>query len=167
MNKSDNESWKKIYNCDLCCAGKDTKKRECFLFDSELEIPITEFEEDGKPSKKESKYKTMNKEVFFEEIARVHSILVDVPLITLVTGFYGNLCPQSLLSAECAEVVSLENAVSRYHQLPFPGSYLEQPHALIEAFEIVRGAIISFENDKIKNIKTESTNQPKTGLKKK
>ena len=110
----------------------------------------------------------MTKEKFFEEIARVHSFISDMPLVSLVTGFYGNLCPQSLLSIECADLVSLENAVSRYHQLPFPGSYLEQPLALIEAFEVIRGAIIGFENEKIKSV-TNRDNQgsAKTGLGKK
>ena len=142
----------------MCMSKGLYKERECFLLSKYLEIPIMEIDEDtGKivMDNKEMELEEVDRDGFFDMIAELHYYFPDIPVTTFVMSYYGGLCPQSLLTAEGAALLSLENAVSRYHTLPFPGSYLEQPLTMIEAFEVIRSTIIDFENRQMREI-TES-----------
>ena len=152
LKKSEKESWQRTYNCDYCLSKDFHKERECFIFSKYLEIPIInfDFEKGDFDKQKEVEFDEINKETFFDEIAELHPFFPKMDVVEFVLAFYGGLCPQSLLTNEGAELVSIENAVSKYHSLPFEGAYLSQPYYIIQAFEIIRGTIIGFENKMLK-----------------
>jgi len=115
-----------------------------------------EFDDEGELIKNSAQKRVVTVDEFFEEIARISAYFPEMNAFSLVMSFYQrDICPQSLVQDWCVQLMNLENAASRYHVLPLPGSYLEQPPIIIEAFEVVRNAIIEFENEVLKKATTE------------
>jgi hypothetical protein len=116
-----------------------------------------QFGDDGKINKlADVKYEEMSCDEFFEELTRISSYFPEMNILDIVLAFYRGLCLASLVDVNALQLMSLENAISKYHQLPYPGSYLEQPKGMLDAFDIIRGAIISYENKMLENAKSES-----------
>ncbi len=109
-----------------------------------------ELDEQGKTVRDNIKHEDMTVDRFFEEISRIQIFFPEKDIVSLIFGTYRGLCLQSLIEYNAVELMNLENAASRYHNLPYKGAYTDQPVIIIDAFEIIRSAIIRFENDLMK-----------------
>ena len=157
IKKGEDKSWRKTYNCSDCKLLTPESKIECFFVDPVLEIPIPRFDEDKKIIKFDNQLLELNE--FFEELAILSSHFSEHNTFDLAMRY--KICPQSLVDLSSIKMINLENACSKYHVLPYPGSYLEQPQIIIDCFEIIRSTTIQFENERIEKITNKGGNLKK------
>jgi len=152
LKKGRNKNWQQIYNCEFCEANESLSKRECFYKNDLLEFQLFDFDDRGQPIPESNRMVELSIEEFFEEVALVHSRFSNISVFDIVNGHWRGLCPQSLIDYETVELINLEDACSKYHQLPYAGALLDQPKCILDAFEVIRAAIINFENELLDKI---------------
>lgn len=116
----------------------------------------------------EYEVKEATREDVIEHLVAVHKLTPAAMVINVLDSQLMRLdpedrskkvCPVGLFDYTTDWLVSLETAASKYHVLPFPGSYLQQPLYIIEAFDVCRAAEARWNNNKILKMKEKSNNK--------
>jgi len=146
------------FDCKNCRETGGYKRRVCFYKKRKQLLRFPLLEDGSKPSDFEVRNAT--REDVIEHLVAVHKqvpgkMIIDVlDFRPMMIGMNGEkVCPVTLFDHTSDWLVSLETAAAKYHTMPYPGSYLQQPLYIIEAFDICRGAEARWNNNKMLNIK--------------
>lgn len=166
--KADEFSRRKSYNCNDCRKYNFIKDRFCYLEEEEFELPDLTVEEDELGNKviveKEPELKDVDgfldlvNELTVKE-PDLSSFEVGLKYFSHLTldekpGIRFELCPEAIKvkSEYLAELFEMEARASEYHVLPFPGSQLDQPALIVEAFDAIRMGRNLFHSQKMRDI---------------
>jgi hypothetical protein len=163
--RSEEQGHHLLYDCKYCHKKGWYKNRVCFLKNNEILLKCPIFEIDASAQKESvkivsSEIKKMNKEDVVKKLIECHEMLPNKLVHDVITfpcmrmGLNNEIiCPPGLFDYDSDFYVSLETAAGKYHTLPYPGSYLDQPQDIIEAFDTIRSAEARYNNYQMNLIK--------------
>jgi|GEM_PF-2764280 len=158
------------YDCTYCIKKGWYKNRVCFLKNRKLKLKVPEYDlgtgEREAPRVVSCEIKEMTKEDVVKKLVECHGLFPnklvhDVLFFPHMRMGLNNeyICPVGLFDYEANTYVALETAASKYHNLPFSGSYLDQPLDIIEAFDTIRAAEARYTNHTMNELKQKSSAQ--------
>lgn len=160
-----------LYDCDRCKKSGLYKKRNCFLFGSEVQsTEVTNAV--GERSKIEGIevvdiVYTREEQVEVEVDTLLGSILPEImskfqnkSLFQVLIHVFGKVCPRSFVDGDVSNLLTMESFCRDYHVSPFGNhvGYLDIPSVMIESFSIISIARERVKSEEMRQYTTNSGN---------
>ena len=168
--KSVRKTRAQAYDCEVCQQYQYFENRHCFhpLYGEEkILLPIHQFDEEfvdpqvGLQYREdvEPKEEKLTGDDLIDELSRISLLIPDAPIFKLLGAHYQyptEVCVTGLLGPMFNDIYLWEERSEKYGVFPFTGGQLDQPIAMLEAFDIIRSATSQFNRDRMIEVEDEA-----------